>query len=83
MSGSLSIDLELRGDTDIDEVVYRVSGNRIDPIEGVIDTSAAGSTYSLEVFGLAEAKNYQIEMMATTVDRTTTCCGVAFIMAYS
>ncbi|MBW2191201.1 MAG: hypothetical protein JRG93_16755, partial [Deltaproteobacteria bacterium] len=76
-SGSLSIDLELRGDTDIDEVIYRVSGNGIDPIEGAIDTSAAGTTYSLEVFGLAEAKNYQVEMMATTVDKTTTCAGVA------
>jgi Cys-rich repeat protein len=76
-SGSLSIDLELRGDTDIDQVIYRVSGNRIDPIEGVIDTSAAGTTYSLEVFGLAAAKNYQVEMTATTVDQTTTCAGVA------
>jgi Cys-rich repeat protein len=76
-SGSLSIDLVLRGDTDIDEVTYRVSGNGIDPIEGAIDTSAPGTTYSLEVFGLAEAKNYQVEMMATTVDKTTTCAGVA------
>jgi hypothetical protein len=76
-SGSLSIDLVLRGDTDIDEVTYHVSGNGIDPIEGAIDTSAPGTTYSLEVFGLAEAKNYQVEMMATTVDKTTTCAGVA------
>lgn len=76
-SGSLSIDLELRGDTDIDEVLYRVSGNGIEPIEGVIDTSAPGTTYSLEVFGLAEAQDYQVEMMATTADKTTTCAGVA------
>jgi hypothetical protein len=76
-SGSLSIDLDLKGDANIDEVMYRVSGNGIDPIEDVIDTSAPGSTYSVEVFGLAEGTNYQVEMKATTVDGSTTCAGVA------
>jgi hypothetical protein len=76
-AGELSIDLDLKGDANIDEVTYVVSGNRIDPIAGVIDTSAPGTTYSVEVFGLPQGKNYQVEMKATTVDETTTCAGVA------
>jgi hypothetical protein len=76
-SGTLTIDLIIKSEAQVDEVLYIVTGNGIDPISDTIDTSAPGSTISVEVFGIPAGRNYQVELSATTVDGTMTCRAVA------
>jgi len=47
------------------------------PMNGTINTSAPGSTPSVEVFGLEPAKDYLITMTATSVLGETSCGGSA------
>jgi hypothetical protein len=74
---SVTIDLELAGGSAIDEVSYVVTGSDMEPMGGVIDTSAPGSTASVELFGIAPGQGYLVTMSATSVDGTTTCAGAA------
>ncbi len=74
--GSLSLDLELAGNAQIDEVWYNITGNGIVPIAGVIDTSAPGATASVEVFGLPPGNDYAVELRAIVNDGTS-CQGSA------
>ena len=72
---SLELGFELADGSQADEVAYSISGNGIDPIEGVIDTRAAGSTGSVEVFGIPTGTRYLVTLRATSADGETTCGG--------
>ena len=74
---SLEVAFELADGSQVDEVSYSVTGNGIDPIEGVIDTRASGSTASTEVFGIPPRTRYLVTLTATTADGETTCEGSA------
>ncbi len=72
---SLELGFELADGSPVDEVSYAITGNGIDPMEGVIDTSAPGSTASVEVFGIPPGTQYLVTMTATTIDGERTCEG--------
>jgi hypothetical protein len=72
-TGSLTLNLEV-GSVAIDEVDYLITGNGMDPEGGTIDTSAPGSTASVEVFGLLPG-DYAVTLSATATDRVTMCQG--------
>jgi hypothetical protein len=73
--GSLSLQLTIAGDVEIDEVAWVITRVGMDPMGGTINTSAPGSTASIEVFGLLPSvgQDYTITMEAT--DGETTCWG--------
>ena len=50
----------------------------MEPMDGVIDTSAPGATASVEVFGLPPGRGYLVALEAVTVDREIACRGDAF-----
>ena len=75
----LLIDLDLAGDGEgiapvIDEVVWTITGNGMAPMMGAIDTSAPGTTPSVEVFGLGPG-TYTVELEANSDDGETSCQG--------
>jgi hypothetical protein len=65
---SLRINLEVGDGAVIDKVHYEITGNGIIPITGFIDTSAPGSTASVEAFGIPPGKDYLVTMTATSDD---------------
>jgi hypothetical protein len=76
-TGSLSLDLVLAGDIEIDVVDWEITGNGMD-MGGSIDVSAPGSTASVEVYGLPVGKEpYVVELSAVSVDKQVTCRGSA------
>ena len=79
-TGSLSLDLVLADGVEINRVDWVISGGDMaEPMSDSIDTSAPGSTASVEVFGLLPTVNddYTITMRATATDGVTTCEGSA------
>jgi hypothetical protein len=78
-TGSLSLALVIDGDTEIDIVEWMITGGDMDPMAGVINTSAPGATASVEVFGLSPTigDDYTIVMEATSTDGQTRCEGSA------
>ena len=74
-TGSLSLDLSVAGDFEIDEVTWTISGEGMPDMSDIIDTSAPGSTASVEVFGLPPGIGYVIDMQATSTDGELTCEG--------
>ena len=72
-SGSLSLQLTIGGDVDIDEVDWLITGGDMDAMSGTINTSAPGATASVEVFGLPPTvgQDYTIVMEADGSDGTT------------
>ena len=76
-SGSLSLQLTIAGDVEIEEVAWVITGGEMEPMNGTIDTSAPGSTASIEVFGLPPSigQDYRITMEAIGTDGETTCKG--------
>jgi len=77
-TGDLRIELELAEGIDIDEVTYAIGGNGMDPpMVGTINTSAPGSTASVEVYGIPAGDNYEIVMNAVSADGETSCSGSA------
>ena len=72
---SLELGFELADGSQVDEVSYVITGNGIDPHEGVIDTSAPGATASVEVFGIPSGTQYLVTLTATAADGETTCEG--------
>ena len=76
-SGSLSLDLVLADGVVINTVSWEISGNDMEPMSGMIDTSAPGSTASVEVYGLPRGENYLVELEATSEDGEVTCMGSA------
>jgi len=76
-SGSLSVRLQLRSEIEIDQVTWEITRTGMPPMNGTIDTSASGSTPSVEVFGIPPAEGYLITMAATSVLGETSCGGSA------
>ncbi|MEM9729908.1 MAG: esterase-like activity of phytase family protein, partial [Myxococcota bacterium] len=78
-TGSLSLDLEIGDGVTIDSVDWEITGGNMDPMTGMIDVSAPGSTASVEVFGLppTDGPDYTIMLSATSTDGETTCKGSA------
>jgi len=74
-TGSLSLDLTVAGDYEIDEVAWTIRGGEMPDMSGAIDTSAPGSTASVEVFGIPQGTGYTIDMQATSTDGELTCAG--------
>ncbi len=76
-SGSLSLNLVLAGDIQIDVVDWEITGNGMD-MSGSVDVSAPGSTASVEVYGLPVGEEpYVAELSAVSVDKEVTCRGSA------
>jgi hypothetical protein len=75
--GSLSLELVLAGGTVIDEVDWVISRDGMEPMGGTVNTSAPGSTASIEVFGLLPSigKDYTMTMEAIATDGETMCKG--------
>lgn len=74
-AGSVNLSLEVVDGIEIDEVEFEISGGDMEPMGDTIDTSAPGSTASVEVFGLLPGDDYTVTMSATSVDGETTCEG--------
>ncbi|NNK05694.1 MAG: hypothetical protein HKP50_00105 [Myxococcales bacterium] len=74
-TGSLSLDLVLGDGVVINSVSWTISGGDMEPMSGVIDTSAPGSTASVEVYGLPPGDGYVVELQATSEDGEVTCQG--------
>ncbi|MBT8453625.1 MAG: hypothetical protein KJO40_16795, partial [Deltaproteobacteria bacterium] len=76
-TGSLSLDLLLAGDIQIDVVTWEITGNGME-MSGSIDVAAPGSTASVEVYGLPVGEEpYSVELTAVSVDQEVTCGGSA------
>jgi hypothetical protein len=78
-TGFLAVTLEIGGGNEIDTVSWKITGGEMEPMSGTIDTSAPGTTASIEVFGLppTEGDDYTISMEASTNDGALTCAGSA------
>jgi len=78
-SGSLSLSLVIGDGTEIDEVAWEITGGDMEPMSGTINTSAPGSTPSIEVFGLrpGDGNAYTVAMQASSADGGTSCKGSA------
>jgi hypothetical protein len=74
---ALRINLEVGDGAVINEVEYEISGNNMEPMGGTINTSAPGSTASVETFGIPPGEGYIVMMVATSVDGMLTCGGAA------
>ncbi|NNK07259.1 MAG: hypothetical protein HKP50_08125 [Myxococcales bacterium] len=74
-TGGLTVELELSDGIQIDQVNYEVTGGEMSPMVGSINTSAPGSTASVEIYGLPGGGPYTIVMNATSVDGETSCAG--------
>ncbi len=76
-SGSLALDVAVASDLVVDEVTYTITGNAMPAMEGTIDTTAPGSTASVEVFGIPAGEGYVIVLSATSQEEAVTCEGDA------
>ena len=76
-SSSLLLNLTIGGAVDIDEVLWRVSGGDMEDMLGTIDTSAPGSTASVELFGVPAGSGYLLEMEALSALGDFYCTGSA------
>jgi hypothetical protein len=76
-TGGLTIELELSDGTQIEEVTYSIIGGEMAPMVGTINTSAPGSTASVEIYGIPGGGPYTIMMTATAADGETSCSGSA------
>ena len=76
-SGSLSIDLVLADGVVINTVSWKINGDGMEPMSGMIDTSAPGSTASVEVYGLPPGEGYLVELEAMSEDGEVSCRGSA------
>ena len=76
-TGSLSLALAVPGGFEIDEVTWTIRGGDMPDMSDTIDTTAPGSTASVEVFGLPQGTDYRIDMQATSTDGELRCEGSA------
>lgn len=74
-TGSATLSLEVVDGIELDSVEYVITRDNMEPMGGSIDTSAPGSTASVEVFGLAPGDGYTVTMTADSTDGGTTCEG--------
>jgi hypothetical protein len=75
VGGALSLELTIAEGVEIDEVAWRISHRDMTDMTGTIDTSAPGSTASVEVFGLLPGGGYVVYLTATSTDEEVTCGG--------
>lgn len=76
-ASTLVVHLTVAEDVDIDEVHWKISGGDMEDMMGTIDTSAPGSTASIELFGVPAGSGYLVEMEALTTDGDYFCKGGA------
>ena len=76
-TGSLSLNLVLADGVVINTVAWEITRDDMEPMSGTIDTSATGSTASVEVYGLPAGDGYLVELSATSEDGEVTCRGSA------
>jgi secreted PhoX family phosphatase len=74
-TGSLSLSIELANGAEVNTVEYVITRGGMEPMSGKIDTSAPGSTASVEVFGLEPGDGYRVTMTAQATDEQTVCTG--------
>jgi hypothetical protein len=74
-SSSLVLSLTIAEGVDIDEVLWRVSGGDMEDMLGAIDTSAPGSTASVELYGFPQGSGYLVEMEALSALGDFYCSG--------
>jgi hypothetical protein len=74
---ALRINLQVADGAVIEEVLYEITGNGMEPMGGIVDTSAPGSTASVETFGIPPGEGYVITMTAASVDGSLMCGGAA------
>ncbi|MES1205208.1 MAG: hypothetical protein ABUS79_04650 [Pseudomonadota bacterium] len=75
--GAVGLGLRLAGAANVDRVDFRITGNGIAPIEGIIGVMNSAATVSTFVGGMIPGRDYRIEMTATSTDGRTTCAGAA------
>ena len=73
-ASALLVRLTVADGVDIDEVAWKVTGG-VEDMTGTIDTSAPGSTASIELFGIPEGSGYLVEMEALTAEGDFFCTG--------
>ena len=78
-SGSLTLELVVDDGVVINSVSWTISGGEVEmePMSGTIDTSAPGSTASMEVYGLPPGEGYLVELEAKSEDDEVSCKGDA------
>ena len=74
-TGSLALQIQLANGAAVNTVEYVITRGGMEPMDGTIDTSAPGSTASVEVFGLEPGDGYRITMTAQGTDEQTQCTG--------
>jgi hypothetical protein len=74
-SGSLSLDLVINGDNEIDEVQWSIARGGEEIKSGTINTSANGATASVQAYGLEPGDGYTITLEAVSPEKETTCKG--------
>ncbi|MBW2508445.1 MAG: DUF839 domain-containing protein [Deltaproteobacteria bacterium] len=74
-TGSLALQIQLENGAEVSTVEWVLTRGGMEPMSGGIDTSAPGSTASVEVFGLEPGDGYRITMTAETTDEQTRCTG--------
>ncbi|MBW2718899.1 MAG: hypothetical protein JRD94_10200 [Deltaproteobacteria bacterium] len=77
MTGSLALELQIADGVLIESVRWAITGGDMEPMSGAIDTSAPGSTASVEVLGIPPDDGYTVTLEATSTDGETTCAGSA------
>lgn len=76
-TGSLSLQIQLTNGATVDTVEYVITRGGMEPMSGLIDTSAPGATASVEVFGLEPGDGYEVEMTAEDTEEQILCRGDA------
>ena len=74
---ALRLNLEIADGTTINQVEYKIEGNGMPAMGGIIDTSAPGATASVEQYGIPPGSGYLVTMVATSTDGMTMCGGSA------
>ncbi|MBW2223812.1 MAG: hypothetical protein JRF54_06240 [Deltaproteobacteria bacterium] len=77
LTGSLALELQIADGVLIESVRWAITGGDMEPMSGAIDTSAPGSTASVEVLGIPPDDGYTVTLEATSTDGETTCAGSA------
>jgi len=62
-----------------DEAQWQITGDGVEPRAGTINTSAPGSTRSVEVFAFPPGSNYSVDMSTTSEDGGLTCAGESIV----
>jgi len=75
-SGSVAFDLKLSSMAEITTVTYRITGNGITPIPGILDVTSSNDARAM-VTGIPAGTGYTIKLDAVSLDGKTTCTATA------